>query len=254
MMRGGDRRTLALIRRQTDEFRRRLDSGLLIVARALAESRRPYIAFSGGKDSTALCGLVHLTAPEVPLLWSDSELELPETLEYIAAIQRAAPDQITLVESTSLHAGWFWSWRDRPFFRDTIPGTIRMEHPRGRAPTKDDWQAGRGYDLVFTGLRMDENRRRRDWLAAAGPLYSVKSGCGRRCCPLWDWTEDDVWALIHGWKLAYNAAYDRMEEADIPHRRQRVGPLPLAPRRDLEAAYPALLAQLEARYARRWDE
>ena len=63
-----------------------------------------------------------------------------------------------------------------------------------------------------------------------------------------------MWALIAGWGLAYSAAYDVMERIGIPRRRQRVGPLPLAPRSQLEAGWPDVLARLETRYQRRWTE
>lgn len=236
---------LAGVHAQSARFRGRLDTALGIAQVALKKARRPYVAFSGGKDSTAVCALVHALNPAVPLLWSDSELELPETVDYIAAVKRLAGDQMTLCFSTSTHAGWFASWTDEPFFREPLPGTIRI------AGTKDEWQRAAGFDRVFLGLRANESRKRRAWLAAAGPIYGAPAGVPR-CCPIWDWTEDDVWALLHSWRLGYNPAYDRMDVIGVHRQRQRVGPLPLTSRSQLEDGWPDLLERLEARYGRRW--
>lgn len=227
-------------------FRGKLESALTIVGQALRRTHRPYIAFSGGKDSTAVAGLVHALAPHVPLMWSDDELEYPETVTYLAELRDIAGPQLMITLGWATHGGWFLPWREEPTWREPFAGALRIECD------VDDWYAECGYDLTFLGLRMEENRRRRDWLAQAGPLYHSRRGTGQRCCPLWDWTADDVWALIVGWRLGYNAAYDRYEAAGIPRHAQRTGPLPLARRAHLEIGWPDLLAQLEARYGPRW--
>lgn len=239
--------TLAAVHFQSGDFGNRLASALDVIGRALKAARKPYVAFSGGKDSVALLGLVEWLEPNVPVVWSDDELEFPELVEYMIDAQRVAGSQFTVTEGYALHAGWFWPWRDRPYWREPLPGTLRIEMP------VDDWMNGAGYDLVFTGLRMEENRRRRDWLAQAGPLYRVNSGVGRRCCPLWDWSADDVWALIAGWRLPYCEAYDVYEQIGVPRKLQRVGPLPLSRRAHLADGWPATLERLEARYGRRWQ-
>lgn len=228
-------------------FRSKLESALSIAGRALTSCERPYIAFSGGKDSVALAGIVHALRPEVELAWSDDELEYPEAVAFMDQLRTIAGPQLTITLGWAEHAGWFRSWTQTPAWRDPLPGAVRIEMG------SDDWQASRGYDLTFTGLRMAENRRRRDWLASVGPVYRVRAGTGRRCCPLWDWTADDVWALISGWGLAYCPVYDRLDEIGVPRNVQRLGPLPLARRAHLADGWPELLNALEVRYARQWS-
>jgi len=237
---------LGHIHAQSAAFQRKLIAALALVSHAVRQAQRPYIAFSSGKDSVAITALVHRLNPSVPLVWSDDELELPETIAYMDRLRRLAGPQLTITYGVARHAGWFDPWTDRPSWREPLPGTRRINQD------VDDWQAGRGYDLTFTGLRMNENRRRRAWLTQAGPLYQVRTGTGRRCCPLWDWTEDDVFALIAVWGLAYNPAYDRMEEMGVPRHAQRIGPLPLARRDHLADGWPDLLTRLEDRYGPRW--
>ena len=234
---------------RSPDFRARLVGALAVVQRALGECQRPYVAFSGGVDSLAVLALVQAVHPTVAAAWSDDELELPETVTMMEQLQAVAPSAGTDFRVTlgwAEHAGWFRPWQDNPPFRPPLPGAVAINMGQ------DEWMAAEGFDFVFPGVRMDENRRRQAWLAGHGPLYRVRTGTGWRCCPLWDWSKDEVWALVAHWGLPYNPAYDRMEELGIPRRMQRVGPLPLAPRSQLEAGWPDLLAQLEARYGPHW--
>ena len=245
-MRGASGIELAAIHAQSWGFGVRLKHALTVVAAALASASRPYVAFSGGKDSTVVACLVHSLAPGVPLLWSDDELELPETVEMMTQLKAIAGDQLIVTLGHAQHAGWFWPWRDEPYWREPLPGSLRIDMD------VDDWMGSQGYDLTFLGTRRSENAKSREWFEKAGPLYRVRRGTGLRCCPIEDWTDDDVWALIAAWSVAYNPAYDVMEAIGIPRKRQRVGPLPLAPRSQLASGWPDVLASLEARYQRRW--
>lgn len=230
----------------SERFQAVLWRSLAITQRALDTSKRPYVAFSGGKDSLALMIMVGLTAPEVPLVWGDDELEYPETVEYMTLLQGLDAGQLIITTSTAEHAGWFTPWIDEPYWREPLMGTLNSGVP------PDEWMAEQGYDLTFTGIRMAENRRRRDWLVQSGADYRVNTGTGRRCCPLKDWTEDDVWALIAHHRVPYNAAYDVYDQINVPRKVQRVGPLPLARRQHLEDGWPELFERLRERYGERW--
>lgn len=248
------RHELRLLHFDSPAFQAKLVSALALTSAALAEARRPYVAVSGGKDSTAVMGLALRVRPEIALMWSDDELEMPETVAWFTMLRELAGDQLTIITGWARHAGWFDPWRERPFWRDPLPGMIPW------AGDNDDYMRAQGHDLVLTGLRGGrrdaESHKRQAWLVSVyggtgAATYATASG-SRRACPIWDWTADDVWALIAGWRLPANAAYDRMEEAGIDARRQRVGPLPLVPRATLEACWPELLPRLEARYGPRW--
>lgn len=231
---------------QSQPFRRRLSGALAAVELALATATKPYIAYSGGKDSLALMWLVHSVREDVTVAWTDDELEYPEVVEHMAALQAVAGDQMMIKRGTHEHAGWFTPWSERPYFRDPIPGTFDT------GMSVDDWMAACGYDLVFTGVRGEESRRRRDALAQTGPLYRVASAVPWHCTPLAWWGEHDVWALIAREGLPYSPVYDRLDEIGVKRERMRIGPLPLAHRDHLEEGWPELFVRLEARYGQRW--
>ena len=243
-------------RYDSPDFKALLVTTIARLALALGRKKTPYVAFSGGKDSVAvhaLCDLV--TDGLIVAEWHDNELELPEIVGYMERLKAAAPERLIITAGNSEHAGWFRPWSEKPYFRPMLPGTIKS-----KLPTHDRMPAW-GYDLTITGVRAEESRKRQDWLWGlytrdAGfrttATYQTRSGLGPRCCPIWDWTADDVWALIAGWGLAYCSAYDRLRRAGASRYEERIGPIPLMPREMLERGWPHMLATLEARYGERW--
>lgn len=238
---------------RSDEFRALQATALARCTEALRASSKPYVAFSGGKDSLVVAGLVSqalrmLGRPDdILLVWSDDELEYPETVEYMSEMRRVLKGHLQITLGYTTHAGWFTPWTDEPYFREPFEGAVRIDE------TVDTWMQRDGHDLVFLGTRAEESRRRRDWLVQAhrlgnGYSYAVRRGI-TRCTPIWDWTTLDVWAFIRGHRLRYNKAYDTYRLLGRPGR---VGPLPLARREELEEGWPDLLLQLEARYGQRW--
>lgn len=225
-------------------FQSRLLAALTYIKVALAQSRRPHIAFSSGKDSTCVAALVHTIDPSVPLVWSDDELEFPETIEYMRDLSAVAGSQLTITLGHARHGNWFDPWASKPFWRQPFDGSLDI------GCLLEEWQA-RYHDLTFVGLRKNERKARHEWLTVAGALYTSAHG-DKRCNPIMDWTEDDVWGLIAKWRLPYNRAYDVLSEIGIHPRKQRIGPLPLVPRATLSEGWPELLDRLEARYGLMW--
>lgn len=214
------------------------------IRKALRGAKKPYIAFSGGKDSTVVMALVHSIRPEAPVIWSDDELEYPETVSLMMASQARLGALFRSTLGFATHAGWFVPWSDRPFWREPLPGAERI------GMSMEEWAQQEGYDLTFLGLRGDESRNRASFLAVAGPNY--RRTTGRVSCPIWNWSDEDVFAFLGMGTIPYNAAYDRFEAMDLPLELRRVGPLPLCPRLTLAVGWPDLLAGLESRYGPRW--
>lgn len=216
-----------------------------LIAEALATMHDPYVAFSGGKDSLCVLALVREQYPHVRVNWSDDELEYPEQPGYITGLARDWDLNLTITLGYAQHAGWFRPWTDAPYWREPVPGTLRIDMDVA------EWVITQGWDGVFLGLRKAENSMRRRYLDAMGRLHDTKR-LGWRCNPLAGWSTDDVWALIAGLDLPYNPAYDRMALVAIPRAEQRVGPLPLSPGWLLRAGWPRMHAALRERYGPRW--
>jgi 3'-phosphoadenosine 5'-phosphosulfate sulfotransferase (PAPS reductase)/FAD synthetase len=235
-----------LFRARLRAFRDRVARARDAIAAMLANCRRPYVAFSGGKDSLCVLALTASVAPGIAAIWSDDELEYPEQIPYIPRAAEQLGACLTIVLGYAPHGGWFYPWQDQPFWRTPLPGS------RVIGMRVEDWAPHAGYDGVLLGLRRQESARRRTHLAASGPWFRRANGMWQ-ANPLAGWDVADVWALIAAWDLPYNPVYDRLAAIGVPRDRQRVGPLPLAPGWYLRVGWPELYQQLVTRYGRRWE-
>ena len=225
-----------------------LDTAPQRIERALALCRRPYLAFSGGKDSLVVAHLARSTCPDIPLIYADDEVLWPEHVEYVEQMKDFFKPPFLHVSGGSVHAGWQRPWRDGPYWRsippdmDWLPGKGILSH----------LAKSMGYDGCIRGLRADESRGR---AARMEETQGMGSRRGIRVCdPIYDWTAEDVWTYIDQHNLPYCPVYDRLSELGIQPRLQRVGPLALCPGEYLYRGWPELYRDLVQRYGKRWTQ
>ncbi len=226
-------------------MQRKIERSRELIAAGLKEMRQPYVAFSGGKDSLVCLALVLEQAPEITVLWSDDELEYDETVTYNQWLAREWDFRFVITAGWATHGGWFCPWREEPYWREQIPGTMYT------GELIESWTPKQGYDGTFLGLRQDEAIRRRIYLRSYGRLHQCADGTWR-CNPLGGWSVADVWAVIAGLGLPYNPVYDILASVGVPRNRQRVGPLPLTPGWHLKLGWHGLYERLTRRYGNRW--
>lgn len=204
-----------LLHAQLPRFRRMVRTAQEIIAEASTRMANPYVAFSGGKDSTVVLHLVRALAPDTVAVWSDDEWNLPEML---ALIERTP--NLHRIAANVQHAEFFRSWESK----EELPaGTIWVD-----APANDGLQTfakQQGYDGAFIGLRAGENSRRYHYLKRFGTLHYAEKHGVWQCNPIAWWSDMDVWAYIHANQVPYSAAYDKLAALGVPLARQRTGPL-----------------------------
>lgn len=244
---------LALIYAQSPVYQGRVAQALARIRKAVATYNRPIVAVSGGKDSMVCMYLAQVVTGGCPISFTDGELDLPETIGLMS-IFVGDPDFV-VSKGVSQRGDWFVPWSSKPYWRDPIPGAITRRVPVA------EWLAGRGYNLTILGTRASESAKRRKWLTWAylnpdsdGASYAVSTGTRRHCCPIWDWTDDDVFAFhaVNRARLPLNPVYDIYERIGVPRHKQRTEIMPLMPRQVLEDGWPDILERLEQRYGKRW--
>jgi 3'-phosphoadenosine 5'-phosphosulfate sulfotransferase (PAPS reductase)/FAD synthetase len=69
-----------------------------IIKRAF-DKYRPALAFSGGGDSSVLLDIVYALGYRPPLVYSDSQMEYPETVEHVKAVARKYALPLTIAKA-----------------------------------------------------------------------------------------------------------------------------------------------------------
>jgi len=180
---------------QTNQHQRALRSAHETIERALQSATKPYIAFSGGKDSTVVAHLVLQYAPDTMVLhWDYGRAFVPEPIQReILRNARLIGVRNLRIETSPLYAKL-----------GRRAQNVLGRHLIGRLLPQ---LAQEGYDLAFVGLRKQESPKRARRLRANKPLSTIPE-----CYPLADWDWRDVWAYIVAHKLPYLSLYDQRAE------------------------------------------
>ncbi len=172
----------------------------------IKDSRRDYrlpatVAFSGGKDSLVVADLADRSGVDHELIFLDTGIEFPETIQYVKRYQKRTKKKIRLLRSKA---------------------DIFEETKRNGPPTKDDRWCHRTHKLepmqeyislnypkgtlTFEGKRKYESFSR----SLAKPVEknpSIKEQTS--AYPILNWNAMMVWLYIFYRKLAYNPLYDK---------------------------------------------
>src|ERR1700729_2245277 len=192
---------------------------IFIIREVAAESERPVLLFSGGKDSAVL---LHLAAKAFkpgkipfPVLHVDTGHNFPEVLAYRDAQVEAEGARLIVAKvQDSIDQG-----------RVADPGPVGSRN-RLQTTTLLDAINAHGFDAAFGGARRDEDKARakeralsfRDSFGQWDPkahrpglwqLYqgSVRPGEHLRAFPLSDWTELDIWQYIRRERIELPSIY-----------------------------------------------
>lgn len=194
-------RVHALIYCKLRQFNNRVMQAANIVEATLKAVRKPYIAFSGGKDSTVILEIVRKQRPDIAVVYFDADCAYPETVDILNSYEERGI-KITrwgcepLLDTIRKHG------IDNPNLGSITMWTT-VYNPAWRLMQEF------GYDCVFLGLRKQESRARRILRSTKGPIYYNKFEAIIKSNPIIDWKDEDVWAFIHSRDLPYNRAYDK---------------------------------------------
>lgn len=155
-------------------YQKKVSESQQIIEDFLEVTERPYVAFSTGKDSTALLGLVR-ECSDVVAVHLDNGVELPGTKEvresFDNVIHHQGENFIELAKKYGL-------------------GSKETRKALGFQEVIDLY----GFDGVFMGLRKSESAAR-SYNAKRGMIYKKTNGL-LVCQPLLHWTIKDAFAYL----------------------------------------------------------
>jgi predicted phosphoadenosine phosphosulfate sulfurtransferase len=204
------------------------------------------VSFSGGKDSTALLLCVIDVATKLGRLpvkarFFDEEAIHPPTIEYVARVS----------QMPEVALEWYclpWKHRnacsnEQPFWHCWHPDEKHLwvrDLPKVAITDHAKWKFGMTFAefsneimkgtnaVVVQGIRTQESFRRYTVVTSKKyDNYISKIGKGVYAAyPIYDWTSEDVWKIVHMKSADYNRTYDIFNRTDKYNRllSQRVCP------------------------------
>lgn len=183
-----------------------------------------YIAFSGGKDSLVALHLALQAEPNAPVCFFDAALEFPETYTYIADLAEAWNLNLDVIAAHRptlelLIENGTWSHTATPG-----PVTNLFQNKIGLPAQTAVQRHGPG---VVWGLRADESNSRRAMFAQSISQGHTHGARSRRdgsytYSPVWNWTDNDIWAYIARHDLPVNPVYQKLRRLGTPATALRV--------------------------------
>lgn len=191
-------------------FRRAMARAEQVVKDWLQCVKRPYVSFSGGKDSVVVLHLVRRFAPDTPAVYWDADCSFPEVSALIDATANCTryPTDEPFLDTLARVGVTGDENTDHATMQSTVWGPVSR------------WTIEGGYDGAAYGLRREESRGRAMHSYSRGSVFWSERYQAWYCQPIADWSYNDVWSYIVTHSVLYAGTYDRMW--DLPEREQRV--------------------------------
>jgi 3'-phosphoadenosine 5'-phosphosulfate sulfotransferase (PAPS reductase)/FAD synthetase len=198
-----------------------------------------YVAFSGGKDSTVLAHIVREKYPEVPLVFNNTGLELPEIVRFVRTFDNVTELRPRLpFHHVVERFGWPVVSKEQSQFiyeyKTTKSPKLRKLRWEGRgngwSKIAEKWKFLTEAPFLVGNKCCDklkkEPAKKYEKLTGRHPMLGVMSGEGklraqtRHVCNIYDsqrpvsrpllrWTEQDVWEYLRLHSVNYCEVYDQ---------------------------------------------
>ena len=181
---------------ELDDYVERIDEARDNIQRALELYEKPYVSFSGGKDSTVMLHMVLEHCPDVMTFhWDYGPYYVPRELMHEILIQaKQLGSKNTRVETSPEYS------RKK---RQAVSVLGKSLYARVTPLLHKD-----GYDLCFLGLRAGESKKR----AARTKNLFEKERQMTNCFPVRHLSTSDIWAYIVSNELPYCSHYEKYAE------------------------------------------
>jgi phosphoadenosine phosphosulfate reductase len=198
-----------------------------------------FVSWSGGKDSTVVVDLARQVDPHIPVVFFDSGLQFPETIQYLEDVAEAwrlnyhviaaDPDLLTVLIAGGGFSHEAPDRRLRGQLADImITGPANEAHSRyGRGSL---WgvraEESHGRRMLYrrslaTETRAQQQRSREDVRAEAGGVVRRVEGTVTYG-PIWDWQRSHVFEYLAGRGIEPNPLYRKLAELGVPEQQIRV--------------------------------
>lgn len=173
----------------------------VVIREFLSRCKKPWLSWSGGKDSTLMLWLTLKEKPDIDVIYFDADSCLPDGWEYMQNLVREWNINFRAVKTTPLLDVITKYGIDHPSIDYyTMKATVYE-------PVRQ--LVGEGYDGSLVGIRTQESKDRRWAGKRSGELFFNKGFKMFECWPMLWWKKEDVWLWIDAYEIPYHPAYDK---------------------------------------------
>jgi len=189
---------------------------LNLIKKSLSEWDKPFISWSGGKDSLVVMHLVHRVNNNIPLIFADTGVNHPSIRELKKYYEREEGKEI--ISTTGERDYTFWDIIEEfgwPIGARSSASKKAVSKCCDLLKKKPMEETTKGYNLEFNGLTAYESWTRYCRAKGDGNYKFVKSRGknGRQVCmPIAWWHTDNVWDYIEKYDIEYPEIYDKEVE------------------------------------------
>lgn len=194
-------------------YKRRVNAAIETAKKALNASCTPLLSFSAGKDSVVLLDIAVKAGFCGDLLFFkygiSTDVETPpENIELLKYYAEKFGLKYHILDCLGEADCWEQCGRFILFPETENEKQIFDRTNRDFAAKSEAFCRKNGVDLQLIGMRKAESARRKAMLNKKGPIYTVKNRESLTCCPLENFTAEDIWAYIFSNNLKYLSIYD----------------------------------------------
>ena len=202
---------------QTHIHRRRFHWAKNVVEEMTRKCDRPYISWSGGKDSTVL---VHLVCVEmgldVPVASLVTDIEPPRTEQYMRRLSDQWGVDLTIIRPEVSFLEWLEEHADEV----DLYSQVATGHTAIGGIWDDtirQWESESTYTGNYWGIRRDESRGRELNYRRRGAVYQMANGYWR-AAPLSGWEAKDIFGYCATHDVELMRLYRCVRLVDDPGR------------------------------------
>lgn len=206
---------ICLLHARTAGHKRRVEQARGHIRTMFDQCPDAYVAWSAGKDSTAMTHLVAELIPGVRAMSIKDDCDYPGEVEYIERLANEWDVKLTIVRpSFSLQD----ALRDgQAEAGDDIHSRASEFADEGFYSLIEEYRHRLGLPGVYLGLRKDESHARLMNRAKRGAVYTKRDG-ETVCMPLCDWSDRDVYAYLFTRDIELLPVYRCIRLHDSPGR------------------------------------
>jgi len=205
-----DLKMVGAIHKNSNQYKESENKAIWWAKKAFQQCEKPYLALSGGKDSVALLAIVDQAAKQLNrnyMLWSHiSDASFPGTIEAIKEAAKNVNRELFI-------------WQPEFSAFDVVGKQSKVKFGKKGYFFSSIADFAKDYDLVFTGTRAKESKRRNEAFKFNGYIFKTKTPSDIiRCDAIAHFSIEDVAACISKYNMPIHPIYEKRALSNMPLR------------------------------------